>query len=557
MKRSLGCLKIVLPTLVLALSLSALLAAPGNLNAQAAENPGPQISTQSTENFAEVERRAETGDAAAQYTLATMYRSGVGVRRDLAQAVVWYRKAAEQGNAKAEEGLGAMYQYGAGIERDSAQAIAWYRKAAEQDDADAANDLGALYEAQQDFAQAVAWFQKAAAQDNGNAEYNLAMMYQRGLGVGKDPSQAAAWLQKAAAHGIARAQNDLAVMYRDGDGVPKDPKQAADLLQKAAAQGYAPAEDNLGWAYQNGQGVQINDYLAMDWYQKAAAQGNAYAENSIGWMFQEGIEVPKDFTQAAAWYQKAAAQGNAAAEANLGWLYENGYGVPQDNAQAIAWYQKSAAQGNSSAQKNLAALNQKIAAGQSAAASAPVAPGAGTAHEFTRIAQCDLPPGSTDGLAVFSATLPDNIEWWSYFYVRQGGGFLSRKSLGVSRIAEKSDFPGMFGKVYSLRLPAGNYQFLFWRYHAYRSSETESPRNIQPLAFTVQAGRAVYLGGFDPIGFERKQGIFHATVENDWVLVRDDRARDLPTFFGLCPAFDRNLLDVGVMDTSPWVPQQK
>ncbi len=487
-----------------------------------------------------------------------MYRSGAGVRRDYVQAAAWYRKAAEQGDAKAEEGLGAMYQYGAGIERDPAQAIAWYRKAAEQGDSDAANDLGAIYDAQQDSAQAMAWYEKAAAQGNANAEYNLATMYKRGLGAVKDPNQATAWLQKAAAHGIARAQNDLGMMCRDGDGVPKDPKQAADWFQKAAVQGYALAEDNLGWAYQIGQGVPMNDFQAMAWYQKAAAQGNSPAENSIGWMFQEGIGVPKDFTQAAVWYRKAAAQGNADAENNLGWLYQNGYGVPQDNSQATAWYQKSAAQGNGTAQKNLAAFNQQIsAAQQTPAANAPAAPGAGTAHEFTRVMQCDLPSSSTEGLAVFSATLPDNIEWFSYFYVRQGGGFFSRKSLGVSRIAEKSDFPGMFGKVYGLRLPAGNYQFLFWKYHAFRSPETESPINIQPLTFTVQAGRAVYLGGFDPIGFERKQGIFHATVENDWVLVRDDRARDLPAFFNLCPAFDRNLLDVSVMDTSPWVPEKK
>jgi TPR repeat protein len=544
------------------LSLGVLFAAPGGLGAQAAEGSGPLPSTQSTQNFADVEGRAHAGDAAAQSLLATMYRSGVGVRRDYVQAVAWYRKAAEQGDAKAEEGLGAMYQYGAGIERDPAQAIAWYRKAAEQGNADAANNLGSIYDAgtgvPQDSAQAMAWYEKAAAQDNANAEYNLATMYQKGRGVARDLSQAAAWFEKAAAHGVARAQNELGVMYRDGDGVPKDLKQGADWFQKAAKQGYALAQDNLGWAYQYGQGVPINDFQAMAWYQKAAVQGNSFAENSIGWMFQEGIGVPKDFSQAAVWYQKAAAQGNADSENNLGWLYQNGYGVPQDNAQAIAWYQKSAAQGNDTAPKHLAALNEKIAAAeQSPAASAPTAPGVGTAHEFTRIVQCDLQPTSTDGLAVFSATLPDNVEWFNYFYVRQGGGFLSRKSLGVSRIAEKSDFPGMFGKVYSLRLPAGNYQILFWRYHAFGSSETESPRNIQPLTFTVQADRAVYLGGFDPIGFERKQGIFHATVEDDWVLVRDDRTRDLPAFFNLCPAFDRNLLDISVMDTSPWVPQQK
>ena len=178
-------------------------------------------------------------------------------------------------------------------------------------------------------------------------------------------------------------------------------------------------------------------------------------------------------------------------------------------------------------------------------------------HEGARMVSCDLPKDSSDGLAIFSGTLPDNIEWMNYIYVRQGAGFLSRKGFGLSRIHTSSDFPAMFGKVYSLRLPAGNYQFLFWRYHAFRSSVTETPKNIHPLNFTVQAGRAVYLGGFDTIGFKKQQGIFHQIVENDWVAVHDDRARDLPVFSGVCSAFDSSLIDIRVMDPAPWMPQQK
>jgi len=40
---------------------------------------------------------AEQGDVSAQYFLGDMYRKGLGVPENDAEAVKWYRKAAEQG----------------------------------------------------------------------------------------------------------------------------------------------------------------------------------------------------------------------------------------------------------------------------------------------------------------------------------------------------------------------------------------------------------------------------------------------------------------------------
>jgi len=39
---------------------------------------------------------AEEGHADAQYNLGFMYAAGVGVKKDVAQAIIWYRKAAQQ-----------------------------------------------------------------------------------------------------------------------------------------------------------------------------------------------------------------------------------------------------------------------------------------------------------------------------------------------------------------------------------------------------------------------------------------------------------------------------
>jgi len=77
---------------------------------------------------AEWRKKAETGDAFAQYLLGSSYDSGVGVPRDDAgaEAVKWYRLAAEQGLADAQSSLGDMYYNDKGVPKDLVQAHVWW-----------------------------------------------------------------------------------------------------------------------------------------------------------------------------------------------------------------------------------------------------------------------------------------------------------------------------------------------------------------------------------------------------------------------------------------------
>ena len=77
-------------------------------------------------------RRAEKGDAKAQFVLGLKYDTGKGVPQDSAEAAKWYRKAAEQGYADAQFNLGTMYDEGRGVHQDYAEAAKWYRKAKDQ-----------------------------------------------------------------------------------------------------------------------------------------------------------------------------------------------------------------------------------------------------------------------------------------------------------------------------------------------------------------------------------------------------------------------------------------
>jgi predicted RNA-binding Zn-ribbon protein involved in translation (DUF1610 family) len=118
--------------------------------------------------------------AKAQYELGKRYYSGTGVKKDVAQAVAWYRKAADQGDATAQSALGDAYMEGNGVQSDRTEAVKWFRKAADQGNARAQYSLAICLEdgmgIQQDNAQAIVWYQKAAAQGYEDAKEPLSRL---------------------------------------------------------------------------------------------------------------------------------------------------------------------------------------------------------------------------------------------------------------------------------------------------------------------------------------------------------------------------------------------
>ena len=58
-----------------------------------------------------------------------MYCSGQGVKRDYAQARMWWEKGAAQGCAFAQYNLGVMYHFGQGVVQDYANAKEWFGRA--------------------------------------------------------------------------------------------------------------------------------------------------------------------------------------------------------------------------------------------------------------------------------------------------------------------------------------------------------------------------------------------------------------------------------------------
>jgi TPR repeat protein len=99
--------------------------------------PSLACGADSNQAFTDMQKAAEKGDAASQYSLGVMYERGRGVPQDYVKAVEWYQKAADQGYAKAQYGLGLMYDNGYGVERSRHIGCNWLRKAGDQGHEDA------------------------------------------------------------------------------------------------------------------------------------------------------------------------------------------------------------------------------------------------------------------------------------------------------------------------------------------------------------------------------------------------------------------------------------
>jgi len=191
---------------------------------------------------------AEKGDAACQTALGWEYMNGVGVERDQAEGIKWYRKAVEQNSAEGEWYLADCYFRGNGVEQNYTEAIKLYRKSADQGNHYAQECLGACYSdgkgVTQDYTEAFKWYRKAADQGDEEAEFNLGNSYNFGRGVIQDYSEAVKWYRKAAAQGFAQAQYNLGAHYGDGKGVTQNDLEAYIWSSLAAAQGIQEAPHN-------------------------------------------------------------------------------------------------------------------------------------------------------------------------------------------------------------------------------------------------------------------------------------------------------------------------
>ncbi len=146
--------------------------------------------------FAGFLKFAESGDAAAQATVANMYSTGQGTNKDEALGHSWAIKAAEQGNALGQSLLGFNFSKGRGVTMNESLGVYWYKKAVEQGNLGAMNNLANMYKngqgVPQDFQKSIELLNAAIAKDSRYPipYLSLAEMYSKGKGVPENQIEA-------------------------------------------------------------------------------------------------------------------------------------------------------------------------------------------------------------------------------------------------------------------------------------------------------------------------------------------------------------------------------
>jgi S1-C subfamily serine protease len=201
--------------------------------AQAAQQRGDY-----TAAFRACKADADAGDPRCQNDLGVMYERGLGIAKDIAEAIRLYRLAAAQGLADAQENLAAAYQFGRGVSKDDAQAANWYRLAAEQGAPSAQNNLAILYMMgrglPRDPARALDLLRKAALRGHPSAIVNLAMALDQGVSAARDPLGAFLWYSIAARLSATPEAREKASEARDRLTAAISPADLAAAHQAAA-----------------------------------------------------------------------------------------------------------------------------------------------------------------------------------------------------------------------------------------------------------------------------------------------------------------------------------
>jgi localization factor PodJL len=195
-------------------SLTSIVAEPGSAPSSG-EVPPAEAGNES------IRMAAASGDAIAQFVIATRYLDGKDAPQDYTKAAKWYQKAASAGLPPAQYRLATLFERGKGVPQDIATAAVWYERAAERGNVKAMHNTAVIAAGNQagkpDYEKAYKWFTAAAEHGLKDSQFNLAVLLERGLGTKANAGEALFW------YTLAGIQNDA------------DAKKRADALARVLA----------------------------------------------------------------------------------------------------------------------------------------------------------------------------------------------------------------------------------------------------------------------------------------------------------------------------------
>lgn len=158
---------------------------------------------------------ARHGNEEAQANVAVMLRRGLGVIKDMRRYAAWTYLSARNGNAAAQFSMGELFRTGELFLGSDEEALFWYGLAESQNDAEAINSIGVIYAnpidkgVSSDHRKAAKQFERAAELGSTNGMVNLGDIYYAGLGRKQDQEKAQSLYKLAAEAGNVGARLKL------------------------------------------------------------------------------------------------------------------------------------------------------------------------------------------------------------------------------------------------------------------------------------------------------------------------------------------------------------
>jgi|GEM_PF-1043260 len=223
-------------------------------------------------------KAATSGDANAQFVIATRYLNGENVTPDAAKAAYWYGRAAATGLAPAQYRMATLYERGTGVERNMQAALSWYERAAALGNIKSMHNAAVIAAGNEagtpDYARAFKWFTLAAHHGLKDSQFNLAVLIERGMGTKVDLAEALFWYDAAGAQGDSDAKNHADALAKS---LPPATVNSIEARLKAWVPDKAPDLANV---------VAVNDVTwkgaSVASQQSAAAEPNPSHQDIIG-----------------------------------------------------------------------------------------------------------------------------------------------------------------------------------------------------------------------------------------------------------------------------------
>jgi uncharacterized protein len=190
-------------------------------------------------------KAAEAGEPRGQSQLASFYRKGIIVRKDVSKALYWYKEAIKNDSDSARYNLANLFLVGKdGVIKNINAAIDLYLTAAKHGHDDSKVALGNIYMDDtyglEDGKKAFDWLSSAASNGNTYGQTGLASCYRYGFGTDIDYEKALYWYQLSAdASHSPTSRYRLAEMHMLGLGTKVDLNKAREVFLQLSQEGYA------------------------------------------------------------------------------------------------------------------------------------------------------------------------------------------------------------------------------------------------------------------------------------------------------------------------------